>query len=77
MTFFLGGCLPTLKTPISETSEATKDRAEELEAEIVRELCTKAWLPTDYSSRDTEKTQLGNRANNAAREAYCRPRAED
>lgn len=58
-TFFLAGCQQTLTT-----------RTDATEANIVRDVC-RAWPITTYSSRDTEETILGNRANNAARSAYC------
>lgn len=61
MTSSLGGCLHLQTTP---TAAIDADKA------IAAKVCT-VWLPTTYSSRDTEVTQTGNRANNAARDAYC------
>lgn len=61
MTSCLGGCL-SLNT--TRTSAIEADKA------IAAQVC-RVWLPTTYSSRDTEETRLGNRANNAARDAYC------
>lgn len=61
MTSSLGGCLHLQTTP---TAAIEADKA------IAAKVCS-VWLPTTYSSRDTEVTQLGNRANNAARDGYC------
>jgi hypothetical protein len=44
----------------------------ETDAQITSAICTKAWRPVTYSSRDTEETQREARANNAARDAYCK-----
>ena len=60
LTCSLAGCLETRATRIA----ATDKRA-------AVAVCS-AWLPTTYSSRDTPETQLGVRANNAARAAYCK-----
>lgn len=61
MTSWLGGCssLSTTRTAAIEADQA-----------IASDVCS-VWLVTSYSRRDTEETQLGNRANNAARDAYC------
>lgn len=56
----LAGCQLTSSTRIAVT-----------EAAIIRDTCLHAWRPTTYSSRDTPETQLGNRANNAARAKWC------
>jgi len=62
MTFLLAGCpsIPTTHTAATETLDA-----------MVADLCEHAWRPVTYSSRDTEPTQNGNQAANAARAAYC------
>ena len=61
MTSSLAGCLHLQTTPTGAT---------EADREVTAGVCS-VWLPTTYSSRDTEETQLGNRANNAARDIYC------
>lgn len=66
--FSVAACQSILPTPTAGTEE----RAAEAEAALARHICQEAWLPTTYSSRDTPETQLGNRANNAARDAFCR-----
>lgn len=60
MTCFLAACQSATTTRTAET-----DRA------IAADVC-RVWRPVTYSSRDTEKTRLEVRANNAARDAYCR-----
>ncbi len=60
-TFFLTACSPTTTTLTAET-----------DASITRNVCSKAWRPVTYSSKDTEQTQREARANNAARDAYCK-----
>lgn len=65
MTCFLAGCSQTLTTLSGGT-----EPAEEADQAIATDVC-RAWKPTPYSSRDTPETQTGNRANNAARVAYC------
>lgn len=69
----VAACSPTLTTPTVGTDQATIEKAAAAAvSSVVTETCAKAWLPTTYSSRDTEETQLGNRANNAARDEWCR-----
>lgn len=63
MTCFLAAC---------QQMSTTRTAAIETDTSIVLDLCEHAWKPQTYSSRDTEQTQLEARANNAAREAYCR-----
>lgn len=60
-TFCLAGCQSSLTT-----------QTDAIERRIVDDTCKRAWLVTTYSSRDTSETQLGNRANNARRDAYCK-----
>lgn len=60
MTLSLAGCLTTRATLIGGT-----------EGRIVSDVCS-VWKPVTYSSRDTEQTRLEARANNAARNAYCK-----
>jgi uncharacterized lipoprotein YajG len=60
-TCLLAGC---------QLTSTTRTNAAEAAAAIAADVC-RAWQPTTYSSRDTAETQLGNRANNAARDAYC------
>lgn len=60
MALLLAGCLPTTTTRIAAT-----------ESKIVTGVC-KVWVPVTYSSRDTLETQLEVRANNAARDTYCK-----
>lgn len=60
MTLFLAGCLQTTTTHIAAT-----------ESKIVAGVC-KVWVPVTYSSRDTLETQLKVRANDAARDTYCK-----
>lgn len=43
------------------------------EQQIVKRICTEAWLPVEYDSEhDTVETVEGNRANNRSREAFCK-----
>lgn len=60
MTSCLAGCqlIPPTRTAATETA-------------IVSQVC-RAWVPITYSSKDTAQTVLEVRANNAAREAYCK-----
>ena len=67
MTFVLAGCQSTTETLIG----GTEKRSADAEQAIADDVC-RAWPVTPYSSRDTPETQTGNRANNAARDAYCR-----
>lgn len=57
---FLAGCSQTSGTLTAATDVA-----------IARDVCS-VWVPTTWSSRDTQETRLGNQANNAARDAYCK-----
>lgn len=62
----LAGCqsIPMIQT--------TGTRAAEAEATLAADVC-RAWPVTPYSSsKDTPETVVGNRANNAARAAYCK-----
>lgn len=59
MTLYLAACQLQTTTRTAATDAA-----------IAADVC-RVWQPTTYSSRDTAETQLGNRANNAARDAYC------
>ena len=61
MMFCLGGC---------QSLQTTRTAATEADKSIAEGVCS-VWAPVTYSSRDTERTQLEVRANNAAREAYC------
>jgi len=41
--------------------------------ELAKGICADAWKPTTYSSsKDSQETVAGNRANNRARSAFCR-----
>lgn len=40
------------------------------EAAVASDVC-RVWQSVTWSSRDTDRTQLEVRANNAARDAYC------
>jgi len=53
-------------------SGGTEQRADDSIQRLRADTCRRAWKPTPYSSRDTTETQLSNRANNAARDEYCR-----
>lgn len=59
------GCLTVPTGPIRPTQTAEIDQA------VTQGVCG-VWKAVTYSSRDTEQTQLEARANNAARDAYCR-----
>lgn len=76
MMSFLVACSQTNTTLTgvidSALSGGTEQRAEASFDRIRADICRRAWRPTPYSSRDTPETQLGNRANNAARDEFCR-----
>lgn len=59
------GCLTVPTGPIRPTQTA------EIDQSVTTGVCS-VWKAVTYSSRDTEQTQLEARANNAARDAYCR-----
>lgn len=44
----------------------------QIEKALTERICAEAWQPSTYSSRDTPETIDGNRANNRARDAFCR-----
>lgn len=56
----LGACQPMALTPTVAIDTRTAEQ-----------VCS-VWKAVSYSSKDTSQTQLEVRANNAAREAYCR-----
>lgn len=56
---FLVACLSTQTTQTAATSDE----------KITAGVCS-AWQPVSYSSKDTERTQIEVRANNAARIGY-------
>ena len=61
MLFSLAGCLSSRTTLIAET-----------EGRVVESVCS-VWTAITYSSKDTERTRLEVRANNAARGEFCAP----
>lgn len=63
--------LPPMMFVLAACQSIPATRTDETEKTIAADVC-RAWQVTPYSSRDTPETQLGNRANNAARAAYCR-----
>lgn len=66
--FCLAGCSPTLMTP---TGGIDREDVSQAISALLADICSQAWLPVTYSSRDTSETQLEVRASNAARAEIC------
>lgn len=75
-TFFkVAGCvlLPMLVSGcfLATIDQTRPTQTAEIDRQVTTGVCS-VWKAVTYSSRDTEQTQLEARANNAARDAYCR-----
>lgn len=65
--------LPMLGLALMMTGCATRSTGDSSLTAAIPKLCNEAWLPISYSStKDTPETVEGVRANNRAREAFCK-----